>query len=538
MAPAHVALRWLPPAPVALRWLPPAAAVVYAVVLVHRLPSIVSHLTWNADYASPMVIAESVGSNGKAGRAIVGQVGYFWFDLATRWLPFHRQVWEYSPYATALLALGLLGWTAARLRGREAGVLTVALGLAASPLVLATQAAQAYHGTTWLGIAALAAYLCWLLTTKAGNRTRWVLVAAVAVAIGLATASDPLLAPTGVVPFGAAVALVRLARPKEVNRRIVATALSTVVAAGAVGGAFALANRLAGYTSSVPRGLTHLVTPAHLRGNVRQLVEGIFEVGGMPPSVTAEGVVLGLLLLAGALVPIVWLIASVRGKTPAPLIAVVSFWSASGLFLAAGFVFSDVPADFLQTSSRYLVSIFYVAVATVPLWAAGSSRRLGLVAVPAAVFIVAQAAAVDASAAAGPYPTRLDVAIAYLEQHGLTRGYASYWEASPMTWKSNLAVHVYPVTEQFITVDDRCRPQGAETVCPFTYNSVSDWYASASGPTFILIDPTVQYLHQPPADGLEPPAVIYRVDRFVIYVYNDDVASRMGTPRKFTRPLF
>jgi hypothetical protein len=93
------------------------------------------------------------------------------------------------------------------------------------------------------------------------------------------------------------------------------------------------------------------------------------------------------------------------------------------------------------------------------------------------------------------------------------------------------------VTESFVTADDRCRPQGTETVCPFTYNSLSDWYASASGPTFILVDPTVQYLHDPPTDGLEPPDAIYRVDRFVIYVYNDDVASHMGTPRKFTRPL-
>ena len=106
-----------------------------------------------------------------------------------------------------------------------------------------------------------------------------------------------------------------------------------------------------------------------------------------------------------------------------------------------------------------------------------------------------------------------------------------------MTWKSNLGVHIYPVTEAFGTVDDRCRPQGSATVCPFTYNSVSDWYAGASGPTFILVDPTVQYLHDPPADSLETPSEILRVDRFVIYVYNDDVASHMGTPRKFTRPL-
>ena len=106
-----------------------------------------------------------------------------------------------------------------------------------------------------------------------------------------------------------------------------------------------------------------------------------------------------------------------------------------------------------------------------------------------------------------------------------------------MAWKSNFAVHVYPVTETFITPDERCRPQGSVMVCPFTYESISDWYGGSSGPTFLLIDPTVSYLNRPPADSLEPPAAIYRVDRFLIYVYDDDVASHMGTPRKFTRPL-
>ena len=139
-----------------LRWLPPVATLVYAFVLARRLPDIVDQLTWNADYVSGMALAQSIGLRGKTGHAIIVQIGYFWLDLATLPIPFHRLVWFYAPYAVALAALLLLTWTAFRLGGRFAALLTAALGLAASPLVLSTQTTQAYHGTTWFGTALLA----------------------------------------------------------------------------------------------------------------------------------------------------------------------------------------------------------------------------------------------------------------------------------------------------------------------------------------------------------------------------------------------
>ena len=70
--------------------MPPAAALIYAFVLLRRLPEIVDQLTWNADYVSVMVLAQSVGANGKSGRAVIIQIGWYWFDLATLHLPFHR----------------------------------------------------------------------------------------------------------------------------------------------------------------------------------------------------------------------------------------------------------------------------------------------------------------------------------------------------------------------------------------------------------------------------------------------------------------
>ncbi|TMF03906.1 MAG: hypothetical protein E6I42_06910, partial [Chloroflexi bacterium] len=151
--------------------MPPAAALIYALVMLRRLPEIVDQLTWNADYVSVMVMAQSVGTSGKSGRAVIIQIGWYWFDLATEHLPFHRQVWEYAPFVLAMAALALIVWTAWRVAGRFAALLAASIGIAAAPIALATQVAQSFHGTTWFGCALLAAHLCALLSSKMSRRT-------------------------------------------------------------------------------------------------------------------------------------------------------------------------------------------------------------------------------------------------------------------------------------------------------------------------------------------------------------------------------
>jgi hypothetical protein len=484
-----------------------------------------------------MTLAQSIAASGKTGHAIVIQIGYFWLDLAVSPLPFHRFLWLYAPYAMALVAVVLLAWVAGRLAGRFAAMLTAALAIAASPLVLSTQAAQAYHGTTWFGTALLAAFLCWLLTSRPGRIATVVVAVGVAALVGFATATDPLLGPTGDAPFLAALVLVWLARRKDVEKRALATGLGVMAGAGLVAVGIVLTDRALGYTSSFPRGLTHFAPREHLALHMQQLASGLFEVAGMPRGGSALGIVLGLLLVAGVLLPLIWLVRSIRGSIREPLLAVIAFWSASAVFLAAAFVFSDVPSDFFENSARYLVSMFYVAVATVPLWAAANPRRLAAIAVPACVFILGNAAAVEHDASTGAFEPSFSVelpgVIAFLEQHGLTYGYAAYDEASPITLKSDFQVHVRPVTELFVNDTEQC----AQQICPYAYNSVSDWYTSGSGPTFMLIDPEMVRLGQPPPDALGTPVEVLHTGRFAIYMYADDVAVRMGLPPKFTRPL-
>ncbi len=522
----------------AVRWLPPAAALVYAFVLLRRLPEIIGQLLWNADFVSGMVMAESAGTAGKSGRAVAIQAGWFWYDLATLHLPFHRDVWEYTPFVMAMVALALITWTSWRLAGPFAGVLAASIGIAASPVVVGTQLAQSYHGTTWLGAAVLAAYLARILS---GPMTRPAVIAwsiVVSLVAGYATATDPLLVPAGDVPFVLTLITLWRWRPEALRQDGVATAAGVAL----VSGVAVLANGFAGVGSSYPRGLTHLVPPNHVAGNARQLMSGIFEVAGMPHLGSALGVVLGVILVAALLAPFAWLIAShARGMSPAVL-AVTVFWTGSTLCVAAAFFFSDIPADFGQNSSRYLVSMFFAAAATVPLWTAGSTLRAALVAAPAVLLILANAASVDRAAADRSFePTftpSMSAIIAFLEQHGLDRGYTAYEFASPITWNTDFALRIYPVTQDLVAPDDQCGSPAPGAVCPFAYNSLSQWYRGSYGPTFILVAAGVVRLEQPPPPGLDTVVAMYQLGNFSIYVYADDVAGHMGTPRRFTKPLF
>jgi len=517
--------------------LPLIAALLYVFVLLRRLPEIVDQLTWNADYVSVMVMAQSVGAGGKSGRAVIIQIGWYWFDLATLHLPFHRQVWEYAPFVMAMSALALIVWTVWRVAGRFAGLLAASIGIAAAPIVVATQVAQSYHGTTWFGCALLAAYLCALISLKMSRGAVITMSVVVAVLAGFATGTDPLLVPAGDAPFALTLIALWLLRRADVSREKFVAGFSAAAGIGLTAGGMVLADRLAGYASSFPRGLTHLVTPDHVAGNTRQLVSGLFEVAGMPRGGSALGLVLGLIVAAALVVPFVWLIRSrARDMDPATL-AVVGFWVVSILGVASAFFFSDIPHDFLQNSSRYLISLFYAVAATLPIWAARSPLRLAVVAAPATLLILANASSIDSTAAAGrfgpSFSPSLSAPITFLEQHGLTHGYAAYDDAAPMSFKTDFALHVYPVTEVFVGPDDQC----GGAICPFAYNSLSDWYRGHGGPTFILVDPGIKHLDQPPPPGLDQAVAVYHVGHYDIYVYADDVAAHMGTPRRFTRPL-
>ena len=171
----------------------------YLALLAWRLPDFIAALSWNSDAVSPAVLVESPGRVG--GPAVLGDTSYattLIFDWITREVPAHRVVWALGPIALALAGAGLLGWSASRVGGRQAGIISALIVVAASPAVLLTQIAPAFHGTTWFGIALTSAALVFAAEHPGlgrGQRTVW--VATVGLVVGLNLASDPLLGPAG-----------------------------------------------------------------------------------------------------------------------------------------------------------------------------------------------------------------------------------------------------------------------------------------------------------------------------------------------------
>lgn len=125
------------------------------------------------------------------------------FELGTRWLPLHRQIWEVAPYAMALCSAALVGWGAWHVAGRWAAAIAAAIILCASPNALMLLLALNDHAPTWFALALLGAFVV-LLEQRAGSRADVWLVAltiVVGVVLGANAASDVLLTIAGAVPL-------------------------------------------------------------------------------------------------------------------------------------------------------------------------------------------------------------------------------------------------------------------------------------------------------------------------------------------------
>jgi hypothetical protein len=202
-------------------------------------------------------------------------------------------------------------------------------------------------------------------------------------------------------------------------------------------------------------------------------------------------------------------------------IAHVAFWVTAGLLLTVAYMLSSIPVDL--TSSRYLVGVFYAAVALVVLLVEHHPKLRGVVVAGALVYCFAGVLGM-AKGTATENPSRLpgsrianEVASIAAREH-LKRGYAGYWDAAPITWESHLRVDVYPVFT--------C-PAG---VCQFYLHTIAGWYRPHPGQrTFLLTDPIQLFMQGlPPVFG--KPSASYRIGQVTMWVYPYDIASRISPP--------
>jgi hypothetical protein len=526
-----------------LWWLPLAAVVVYVALLVERFGRIATAVYTNSDAASPLVIAECLSARDCGhGPVVLGQISYattLWFDVLTRWVPFHRTCWEVAPYGLALSSVALLAWAAWRLAGGWAAALTTVIGLSASSIVLYAAIAQAFHETTWFSVCLLAAFLLWVTNGPSVSAFRLgFAVIGVGTVVGANLASDPLLAVVGLVPF----ALAPLARWSQTrsaaDRRVVALAAVTVGLVLLSALAVASAMRAAGFTTApLPSGGVGLANASAARhhlllfvNDLVALVNGGSIEHGAPAALLGRSV-LATLALAAVVSVVVFGMRS-RQLARRKLLgsaAVVhsSFWAISVLALCAAFVLSDIPIGPGTTSARYLVGLVYAVAAVTPLSAARSALprflvagSVTLVCVLACVSLAGNDLVLGRSRAAA---VRFGPAVlARLERQGLRHGYAGYWDAATLMWSSGDRVLVAPVT--------RCHRRPRTLLCPYGLNSARSWYVPRPGRSFVLFDATRDNFRSALA-GTGPlgrPQSVTHLGPLELLVYGSDVASRFG----------
>jgi hypothetical protein len=104
-------------------------------------------------------------------------------------------------------------------------------------------------------------------------------------------------------------------------------------------------------------------------------------------------------------------------------------------------------------------------------------------------------------------------------EHGVTDGYAGYWDATSLTWSSHERVTVRPLLE--------CQNPAGANICPFFLDRVPSWYVPRKRRTFLLVDPGSLYVVALPA-GLGQPIASVPIGPLSMYIYPYDIASRLG----------
>jgi hypothetical protein len=519
-----------------LTWVAGAAVGVFLIWLAIRRHEVIHAIYSNSDNAGTPVIAEFFGERG-AGNVTLGN--YPWLEslyaeLATKWLPSHRVVWELEPFLVLGASIALVGWTIRRTVSRWAGLL-VGLAMASpAPLAIWVLGAPALRLNTFAHCVLLAAFLVLAPGLREWTRTRravWAVALAVTLAPGVA--SDPILMTvSGTVPLLAAVAL--------------AWRLEILERAGALlAGAAAVAGSLAGLgleKLAEHDGITYrahdfpLSDSKELFSNIRLLLEDVANfahgvLGGPPHAVNAleEAIALAAMIGVPALCVLMVrrhrLLAD-RARPPEQRLLAL-YWVVVVAATTVAFVTSTAPVD--TTSIRYL-SMIWPALISLPVivWRRPALPWLAALAIGFALLgaLQLERREIDRVAnAANPTPAEVSGVERFVRMYGLDHGYGQYWTAASTTQLSDFQVRAYPVI--------RCNYVGPG-LCANPYHTIDSWYRPRPGVrTFYLNeDAGVEPTTGPPPPRWGRPFAKAQFGDYQIYAYDYDLASVLAAGRR------
>ncbi len=512
---------------------PLAALALYVLIFLIRWSAIVTALYLNADIASGPVIAQSLASAPGHAEILLGN--YPWFEALglmsiLRMLPEHRFLWEVVPFALTVVAVSLVALGTQRAAGRRAAMLTLAIGLVASPATVPDLGTWTVHGLTWVHAALLGWLAVWLIRART-RRSALTVAGAVGLISGPALASDVLLIPGGLLPLWMAALAVGLrgrAAGLRTNRRTLleATLLTTALAMIA-----AVATVLLAHSKNI-RGAGSLPIDAtsidRLPHNLQVLWESLAALGNgdvfnaaFGGSTLIHAVCAGLTIIAMVVaLGAVW--SALTGAASASTVAHAAFWGTAVIGLLLAFVLTTVPIA--AFSGRYLVGVLLAVAALVPL---APHRLLGRVVTSTSITFYVLAGVMSllrgemtTNYARFPTPAQANEVARFVSAHGAGVGYAGYWDAAPLMWASHFAIHVYPVS----ACGDR--------LCAFQFHRVGAWYDPRDGRrSYLVLDTAVRLgglRGVPPALG--KPVAAANLGSLVVYIFDYDIAHDFGVP--------
>jgi hypothetical protein len=504
-------------------WAPAVIGAAYLLLFVVRLPDLIGRVYWDSDAASATVIAQTFGH----GSVILERFGWFtglWFELLTKPLPFHRQVWEVGPYVFSLAGVALLAWASWHLAGKWAAAMTATAAVATSPFVSYDLVTVNYHTATWVATVVLAVFCLWA-TEHLALRQLGLPLAFVTILAGTTLASDWLFAFVGLIPYAlTALLLLTLRRSRVAGAAMLLSAGVAVLIAWATGAVMRAADV---HVFSVP---TRFADATDLWPNVGRLLEGLVQLangdyffGAQLAVRSTLSFVCAALILAALVATTLFAVRQLRARdhTELPLLAYSTFWLSAVAFNAASFVFSSEGTH----GGYYLVPSLYAAAAMVPL-VLGRTQTTRLVAAGgiAAVATLSLVNLADRTTALGKprapvAPVADQIVATALKAHAL-KGYADYWDASSLTWSKRMAVDVFPASQCGIS-------QGKTDLCGFWFNINTSWYRPRAGNTFVLIDKDSDGLRQSLPASYGHPIASYQLDSLItMNIYSYDVARR------------
>jgi hypothetical protein len=510
--------------------------------------AIVRGIYLNADVAAAPVIGQLYGEAPNSASVVLGFLPWYttlWFELATRHVPFHAELWEVAPWVASVAGIAAVAWATAKAAGRWASALVAFVLVCAGPALLKVQFAFDYHGATAVDVCFLDAFLVLLVTRRGriGGRLFHLLLCGFVTAVTAAgVASDNLLVLAGLIPFLAAGLVVTLLVPRAIGQRVALTVVG--VGALSVVGAQIVTSAMHSQHVYAAQRRTIFAPWDQITPNIRKTVESIASlfnadfggaaVGWRSLLAFASAFVLACAVVFASRATRSWC-AEVRlhlhtrsvdaSASSAARAVQLTYWPVSAAMPVLASVLSSVPD---MNTGRYFISAAYgvPVVAAVTLARNGFRRRL-IATAGACVLALGSAVALatrDIQSNQGHYPTNDFASFlhTFALVEGLKYGYAAYWVAVPLTWETRGQVEVYPTLQ--------CRsPFG---LCTYPLHEISSWYAPrASTRTFLVVDP--RYGPGDPGTKLGGPEKVVSYGEDTIYVYGYDIAANFGDWRRY-----